>query len=260
MAYEAKTEAGKLAISEGADPDVVEAQEKEGTLTDAPGDGKEKEKKGAEHVETPATPPAKTPAADKEQGDDKGGEGGDGKGKEGKGEGVGGDEPPDRIPQSMPVWKHKEELKKLRDELEAGNASAIEQAVAAAVAKQGGATSEDVTKLAEEFNLTPDVATAMIDRITSAIEKKLGLSDIRKSVEEGAETRKRQQEEEGFMNEWGSKATQDALKSLAGDKPITDEIRAKVKELAYRTDYARYRLPHIIQLEAANIFSAPAAK
>ena len=44
------------------------------------------------------------------------------------------------------------------------------------------------------------------------------------------------------------------LKSIAGDKQITDEIRAKVKELAYRTDYAQYRLPHIIQIEAANIF------
>ena len=182
MTYEAKTEVGKTAIAEGADPEIVEQQEKEGSLADVI-DTKEKEKDPL-HVEK--TPPAETLPADKEPKDDKGGEGGD-KGKDK--DGAGGDELPNRTPQSMPVWKHKEELKNLREQLEQDNASKIEQAVAAAASKKGGTTSEDVGKIAEEFNLTPEVAGAMVDRITTAIEQKLGLGDLRKEVESAGEAR-----------------------------------------------------------------------
>lgn len=239
MAYEPKTEAGKEAIKQGADPSVIEQQEADGELVD-------KEVKPDEtHVEKTAEEKAAEEAA--AEAANKGEEGGE-------------EDPvlqPDRTPQSMPIWKHKEELKKLTQEMEERHASALEQAIAEAASKQGGATSDDVGKLAEEFNVTPEVATAMLDKMTSIIENRLGIGDLKKDVERQKEREQAIAEQQGFESEWGAQATQQALKAALGDRPVTDEVKAKIKELSYTTTYARYRLSDIIRLNPQLVPEAP---
>lgn len=240
MAYEPKTEAGKAAIASGADPAVIEEQEASGELVDVVVEKKPDE----QHVEKTA----EQIAADEEAARiaAEGGEGG--------GEG----QQPNRTPQSMPMWKHKEELSKLRKELTDEFDGKLQQELAKATTKVGGATSEDVTKIAEEFNLTPETAGALLDRMTSVVEKRLDLTGIKKTMET-VQTREQQvQEEQGFETEWGAQATQDALKAALGDRAVTPEVKAKVKELAYTTTYAKYRLADIIRLNPTIVPEAPA--
>lgn len=240
MAYEPKTEAGKAAIASGADPAVIEEQEASGELVDVVVEKKPDE----QHVEKTA----EQIAADEEAARiaAEGGEGG--------GEG----QQPNRTPQSMPMWKHKEELSKLRKELTDEFDGKLQQELAKATTKVGGATSEDVTKIAEEFNLTPETAGALLDRMTSVVEKRLDLGGIKKTLE-GVQTREQEVvEAQGFESEWGAQATQDALKAALGDRAITPEVKAKVKELAYTTTYAKYRLADIIRLNPTIVPEAPA--
>lgn len=236
MAYEPKTEAGKAAIAAGADPEVIEEQEADGSLVDVV-----EEKPDEEHVEKTAEELAAEAEAARIA-------------EEGAGEGE--DQQPDRTPQSMPIWKHKEELSKLRKELSAEFDGKLQQELAHAATKVGGATSEDVTKIAEEFNLTPETAGALLDRMTSVVEKRLDLSGIKKTIENVQTREQEAAEQQGFESEWGAQATQDALKTALGDRVITPEVKAKVKELAYTTTYAKYRLADIIRL---NPTIAPAA-
>lgn len=249
-AYEPKTEEGKKMLSDGADLAVIQQMEEEGA---GAGDG---EGKDPEHVETPE----EIAAREKAEGDAneaKGlnrdgspkspGEGGD------KGEGEGGDEPPEREPKHMPMWKHKEELKKVRDEL----TTDFEKKLADAVSKKGGPTDDDVSKIAEEFNLEPEIAGKMIDRMAGVLEQRLGLGDLKKSAEQITEQAKAQAEAKGFDEEWGAKATQEALKAAAGDRQVTDSVKQRVHELAYSTEYARYRLSDVIRLNADSLFEAP---
>lgn len=237
MAYEPKTEAGKEAVKQGADPEVVEEQEAEGELADSV------ETKPVEHIEKTAEEKAAEEAAATEAAK--------------KGEGDDEQALPDRTPQSMPIWKHKEELKKLEKEMEERHASDLETAVAAAASKQGGATSEDVGKLAEEFNVTPDVAGAMLDRMTTVIENRLGIGELKKDVDAQKLRDKEVTEQQGFEKEWGAQATQDTLKTLFGDKAIGADVKDKVKELAYSTTYHRYRLTDIIRLNPTLVPESP---
>lgn len=238
MAYEPKTEAGKSAIAAGADPAVIEEQEADGSLVDVLA------KKPDENVEKTAEEKAAEEAAAAEAAKGEAGEGG---------------EPPlvDRTPQSMPIWKHKEELKKLGQEMEARHATELETALAAAASKQGGATSEDVGKLAEEFNVTPDVAGAMLDRMTIIIENRLGIGELKKDVDAHKQRDLQIAEQQGFESEWGAQATQDALKVMLGDRPLTAEVKDKLKKLAYTTTYAKYRLTDIIKLNPNIVPDAP---
>lgn len=233
MAYEPKTEAGKAAITAGADPAVIEEQEASGELVDVV------EKKPEQHVEKTAEEKAADEAAAAEA-------------ARIAAEGAGGDDDPDnqpnRTPQSMPVWKHKEELSKLRKELSDEFDGKLQQELAKAATKVGGSTSEDVTKIAEEFNLTPETAGALLDRMTSVVESRLGLGDIKKSIDSVQQREREVAEQQGFESEWAAQATQEALKAVLGERPITEEVKAKVKELAYTTTYAKYRLTDIIRL------------
>ena len=240
MAYEPKTEAGKEAIKQGADPSVIEQQEADGELID-------EKKPDEQHVEKTAEEKAADEAAAAEAAK---------KGEEG------GDEPdkPGRTPQSMPIWRHKEELSKLEKELNERHATDLEKAIAAAASQKGGATSEDIGKLAEEFAVTPEVASAMIDRMTTVIENRLGLGTLKKEVEAQNERGRKAAEEQGFETEWGAQATQDALKAVLGERPITAEIKAKVKELAYSTTYAQYRITDIIRLNPTIVPAAPTGR
>lgn len=231
MAYEPTTEAGKKAIAEGADPAVIEEQEADGSLVDEVVTKKPDE----QHVENTAEELAAEAGGDTQAGKGEGGTGAQ-------------DPGPNRTPTAIPIWKHKEELKKLREEMESTNASQIEKAVADALAKKGGVTSEDVTKIAEEFNLTPENAQAFMDRIASAIETRLGLGDIRKDLGQVKDREQKAQEERGFEDEFSSQGTQDALKTILGDKPVTADVKKKLHELAYTTTYSRYRLSDIIRL------------
>lgn len=257
MVYEPKTEVGKKAIADGADPEVIEAQEKEGTLTDAVED---KEKKEPEHVETPdekkAHEDAAKAAAEGDGGSGKGSDEGDG-GADGEGDDDK-DRQPNREAKSMPVWKAKElakqESEKARAEAKAEAETEFKKQLADAAGKTGAGKDDAVDKIAEEFNLTPEVAGALVDRIAAVVEQRSGLGDIRKDIEKSRERDKEAAEEKGFSDEWGSKTTQDAVKTIAGDREITAEVREKVKELAYTTTYAKYRIADIVRLESESLF------
>lgn len=242
MAYEPKTEAGKQAIVDGADPKVIEDQEAAGELIDE-GEPTHVDKPG----EGEPQPKVEEPKAGEEPGEPGAGDKGD-------------NPPPDRTPQYMPVWKHKEELKHAREEMERNQSSAIEQAVTAAIAKQGGATTEDVAKIAEDFGMTAEAATAFMERMTTTIEKRLGIDDLKKDVEARKQIDLKAAEERGFRDEFASSATQDVLRTAANGQAITAEVEAKLKELAYTTTYSRYRLADIIKLEGSSLFPAAPAE
>ena len=135
----------------------------------------------------------------------------------------------------MPIWKHKEELKKLGEEMEARHATELETALAKAASQKGGSTPEDVSKLAEEFNVTPEVAGAMLDRMTSVIESRLGINEIKTTIATSQQRDREIKEAQGFEAELGGQAAQEALKLMLGDRPVTPEVNAKIKELAYTT-------------------------
>ena len=264
MAYEPKTEAGKKAIADGADLSAIQAMEESGELTDAGaeqkpadehidtggGEAETEEEKAAREAQEAEGLVAKL----KELGvDAKADEGMDAlkkKLEDAEGEG------PDRRPQGMPMWKHKEELKKQEEALAAKHSEDLKAALAAAAAKAGGASDADIKAIADEFNLSPEVAGTLVDRIAGLVEKRVGLPEIRKSVEAGQQQAQAAAEEAGWRTEWSSKDTQDALAAIAGDKQVTAEVEKKVRELAYSTTYARYRLTDIIKLNASSLFPA----
>lgn len=245
MAYEPNSEAGKKALADGADPKVVEEMEAKGELheTEEPA-----------HVEKkPDEEEAPKPSEKKDEEAESGAAGDDDE-----------EDPlkhPNRTADSMPVWKHKEEMKKEADRIRKEAQSELEKALADAALQKGGSTSEDVTKIAEEFNLTPEVAGAMLDKMTGIVKDRLGIDNLVKDNEARKERDQQIAEKEGFESEWGTKETQAALKTIAGDRPITEEVKAKVKELAYTTTYARYRLSDVIQLNQSSVFPvAPSAR
>lgn len=254
MAYTPTSEAGKKALADGADPTVVEEMEKEGTLHS----DDDKEKKEPEHVETPEEKKAREDAEAAEAAKNSGKGSGEGDDEGDDEEGDDKDRQPNREPKSMPVWKAKElakqESEKARAEAKAEAESEFKKQLADAAGKTGGAKDDAVDKIAEEFNLTPEVASALVDRIAGVVEQRSGLSDIRKDLEKSRERDKEAAEEKGFSDEWGSKTTQEALKNIAGDREITAEVREKVKELAYTTTYAKYRIADIVRLEAESLF------
>ena len=219
MTYEPKTEEGKKMIADGADPEVVKGVEDDAGI----------EKKSPEHVEKPEENPEDKPVEVVPEETE---------------------EPIDRTPQHMPIWKHKEELKKREQELQEEFQVKLQEAAR----KPDGATNEDVNKLAEEFNLTPEVASSMIDKMAQVVSSKIGIDDIRKDNEQRKEEARQRAEEQGFENEWKSDATTKAIEALAGDKPITEQIKQRVKEFAYSTTYAKYRIADIVRLESENIF------
>lgn len=261
MAYEPTSEEGKAALAAGADPAVVEEMEKEGTLP--PVEKSKEGEEGAEHVDT-GKEGKDDEGKDKTgtEGDDAGkGKAGEGEGEDGKGDEGDGDDKdrqPNRTVQSMPAWKAKELAKKEADEREAKVraelTSEFEKKLADAGGKTGAEKDEEIDKIASEFNLTPEVASALVDRMSGVVSKKLGLDEIRKGHDEQQERARAQKEEEGFNAEWSEKSTQDALKAAAGSREITVDVQKKVKELAYDERYARYRLTDIIRLESSNIF------
>lgn len=226
MTYEAKTDEGKKMIADGADPEVVKGVEEEAGTTPEP--------KVPEHVENPEEDkpeekPDKVVPEETEQ-------------------------PIDRTPQHMPIWKHKEELKKREEELQTEFQTKLEEAVKVASHKPDGATNEDVNKLAEEFNLTPEVASSMIDRMAQVVSSRIGIDDIRKNTEAIKEERRLAAEETGFENEFVSEDTTKAIESAANGKSITSDVKKRIKEFAYSTTYAKYRLADIVRLEADNLF------
>lgn len=254
MAYEPKTEVGKKALANGADPDVVESQEKDGSLAD---EVEEKEKEESEHVEKKTEGDEKK--SDKKEDDkSKASEDGEGDDKDDEEEDDDESRQPNREVKSMPAWKAKELAKeaaeKARAEARAEAEAEFGKKIADAAGKDGTVSDDDIKKMSEDLGLTPEVASAMVDRIAGILEKRAGLDDIRKTVESQKVREKELAEEQGFEKEWDSKGTQESLKTAAGNREITAEVRKKVKELAYTPDYARYRLSDIIRLEAGNLF------
>lgn len=245
MAYEPKSQEAKDAIAAGADPAVVEEMENKGEFTPKTGDEKEKE---PEHVET---------AEEKIEREKAEGDANEAKGlnRDGSAKKPPEDEEhPGRTATHMPVWKHKEETKKAVDAAVAEAKTQFEAELAKMAGKGAGNSAEDISKFAEEFNLTPEVAGSMIDRMVGLIETRAGLPEIRKNIEAGTEAAKAAAEEQGFVKEFEEKSTQDAITAAANGQEVTPEIRKKVKELAYTTTYAKYRLADIIRLEAGTLF------
>ena len=243
MVYEPKTEEGKLALANGAEASIVEEMEKEGAIK-SQDDDKQKALDVAAQKEADAKAEADKKAAEEAEVAAKG----DGKV----------DEPIDRTPKHMPAWKAKELAKeaaeKARLDTIAEKDAEFKVKLAEAAQKPGGASTDDVDSLAEEFGLKPDVALKMIDRMADIISKKAGLPDIKKSVEENAERERLAKENQGFENEWLSKATTESIAEAGGT--LTQEVKDKVKELAYSTTYAKYGIADIIKLNASTLFPA----
>lgn len=241
--FQPTTEAGKKAIADGADPTVVAEMEQDGSLSDV------KEETPAEHIDTKTPQP--DDKGDKGPGKKEGADDGNGGKKDGDGNGADdSDKGPNRTPKSLPIWKHKEELKNLRDQL----TTEFEQKIQDLASKKGGASDTDVHKFAEEFGLTDENAGAMIDRMTGILETRLGISEIRTNEQQRQERDKETQEQQGFAKEWTDKTTQDAITAAANGRQLPSDIQEKVRELAYSTTYARYRLSDIIRLNEATLF------
>lgn len=250
--YTPVTEAGKEAIANGADPKVVEQMEKDGELSND-NDSKEdkKETPQEEHFEDKKPDESESKKDDDDSGDDK---------KDDKSEDKDEEEEPEnngRTPKFMPTWKHKEELKKaeerIRVEFEQKFKDAKEE-IQNLANKPGGASDEEVTKLADELGFNVEATQKLVDRITDLSVKKLGIGDIKKTVDDIVKQSNEKKEEQGFEEEVSGQDTLKAIKSVIGDRVITPEEKAKIKTLAYTTTYAKYRLADIIKLESTNIF------
>lgn len=246
-------------IPEGADPEVYQEMVDSGEITHTP-------KKSDEHIDESLDD---EPADDGKKSKDEDGQGDDdeskGKKSKDKNSDDGDDDEPikqvNREVQHIPAWKHKEELKKAREE---GAREAKEQAdkefadkLKAAGEKPGGATAEDAEAIAEEFGIKPDVVSAFLDRMAEVVKKtvKVDLSpEDRAALDNSRESAKIQKENEGFDKEWSEPATQTALTAIAGGRAITDELRGAIKKLAYTEGYNRYRLADIIALEGPKLF------
>ena len=245
MAYTPTTEEGKKALEAGADLSVIEEMEKEGSL--ASDDLKKKE---PEHVEKSAEDIAAEEAKAKADAD--AAAAGD-QGTKKEDDQV--ETPQARTPNNMPVWKHKEEMKKAVDAAVEAAQTDFEKRLIEVSGKGGGnATASDVEKFAEEFSITPEAASGMIDRMASLIESRLGVDDLKKENLKRQERDQQLAEEKGFEDEFSNTATNQALTEIAGDRAITKEVKEKVKQLAYSTTYATYRLADIIRLEGASLF------
>ena len=235
MAYEPQTEEGKAAIAAGADPSVVEQQEADGELVDG--------------AKTPEAAPAEAEPPKPE---------GEAEPPKVPGEGEGESErPPEREARHIPAWKHKEELKQLEKTLREEFSGELQRELARLSTQEGGSTPEDAAKIAEEFGLTPESATALLDRMAKVVETRLDITGLKRDNEARKESDKKNAEQQQYQAEMASAETQNALKAVAGDRPITQEVLAKLAELAYTSTYTQYRLTDIIRLEAGALFPEP---
>ena len=238
-------------IPEGADPEVYQEMVDSGEITHtAP-------VKPDEHIDddpelnadgTKKVKPADDDGEDKNKGKNLEDEDGEKK-------------PINREVQHIPAWKHKEDVKKAKEEgaREAREAAELElkEKLKAAGEKPGGATEDDATAIAEEFGIKPEVVGAFLDRMSDAVKQtiKVDLSpEDRAALDTSRESARVAKENEGFEKEWGDSATQTALKAVAGDRQITEEVRSKIKKLAYTSTYNHYRLADIIALEGPELF------
>lgn len=261
MAYTPTSEDAKAAIAAGADPIAVEEMEKDGTLPPAPkGDDGDKGSAHDTGKETDGDGDGKD-KSDDEGGKGKAGEGDSDKdgnddddGKRDKGDG------PNRTVQTMPVWKAKELAKAEADKRETEIRTQLEGEMSKRLAEMTGKTGADkddaLDSFATEFSVSPDVAGAMLDRMTDLVGKRLGIDEIRKNQQADQALRKAQEEEDGFKAEWGEESTQKAIKAAAGDREITVDVQKRIKELAYDERYAKYRLSDIVRLESDSIFGS----
>lgn len=249
--YVPTTEAGKEAIANGADPDVVRDMEADGELRPGSEEG------SPEHI-------------DNGEGGDKGTK----KPEEGAGDGTA--KPTDKAPnaeddeapgvnrevKTIPAWKAHEMVKKAKEDAERETRAALESEfeakIKAAGDKPGGATDDDVQKIADEFGLKPEVIPAFIERIGGVVSKHIKVETLseqdRRAIDSIAEAQKKQAESEGFNKEFTDVATQEALRLASGGKQVTADVIEKVKGLAFSSTYHTYRLADIIRLEASNLF------
>lgn len=242
-------------IQQGADPSVVEDMEKELGL-DVSDD---KDKKPDEHIEE-GDEDTKKPKGDEGDLDPnkKPKEGEEDLGNEGKPN-------PDRPVEHIPAWKVKELQKKAREEgLAEGKSQAqieFEAKILETGAKPGGATDDDIQKIADEFGLKPEIIPAFIDRIAGAVSSKIKLpDDVARATERIREQDRQAKESEGFEKEWTDPATVAALKAISGGREVTNEVREAIKQLAYTSTYHRYRISDIVRLEGSKLFPPKESK
>lgn len=243
-------------IQQGADPSVVEDMEKELGL-DVSDD---KDKKPDEHIEE-GDEDTKKPKGDEGDLDP------DKKPKEGE-EDLGNEDgkpTPNRPVEHIPAWKVKELQKKAREEgLAEGKSQAqieFESKLIETGAKPGGATDDDIQKIADEFGLKPEIIPAFIDRIAGAVSSKIKLpDDVAQATERIREQDRQTKEAEGFEKEWTDPATVAALKAISGGREVTNEVREAIKQLAYTSTYHRYRISDIVRLEGSKLFPPKESK
>lgn len=243
-------------IQQGADASVVEDMEKELGL-DVSDD---KDKKPDEHIDEDDEDTKKPKGDEGDLDPDK-------KPKEGEVDldDKDGKPNPDRPVEHIPAWKVKELQKKAREEgLAEGKSQAqieFESKLIETTTKVGGATDDDIQKIADEFGLKPDIIPAFIERIAGAVSSKIKLpDDVVQATERIREQDRQAKESEGFEKEWTDPATIAALKSISGGREVTNEVREAIKQLAYSTTYHRYRISDIIALEGSKFFPAKESK
>lgn len=157
----------------------------------------------------------------------------------------------------IPVWKHKMELKRQKQRIEA-------ELKKSANRNDGEVDIEkEVADAVTKFKLDPEVGKEFLitirDLTAKAIEKKFGISeDLKKSLSVFEERQREQLEERGFEQEFGKNLK--TIRKLFPDAEQSqiDKLKARVKELAYTKKYANYALEDIIRLNRKTL--APATK
>lgn len=245
-----ESKAVQEAVAAGMDPTIAKEMEEAGELTSteaAPAATEEQPEHIEKKPEGDEAPAADDESAAAAAGTERS------EGEEGDG--------PNREERFMPAWKAKELAKKAAEDATAAATSEYERKLAELSGQQGGASTEDLTAFAEEFNLAPEAAAAMVDRMSTLLEGRLGIGDLKKDLETRKVREQEQAEITGFENEYSEKDTQKALEAAAqaSGATVTPELKEKVKTLAYSTTYAKYRLPDIIRLEASKLFTAAPA-
>src|SRR3990167_890274 len=230
-------------VPHGADPEIIAQMRKDGIAI--PGDETPEKKSEAE--------PEKKPEEKKEEPDPKPGEKKDDEDDE-----AGRD--PNRPIRSIPVWKHKDQLKdverKHQEEIQ-GLRSEFEDKIKTLSEKPFEKridTSYDVKELADEFGIAPEAISKLADRIAKKVQDEIKLpDDVSKKLEAFQERERQVSEEQGFEKEWETAAELIRKENKDLSDAEISAAKAKVKELAYTETYARYRLTDILRLESANL-------
>ena len=156
----------------------------------------------------------------------------------------------ERTLRHIPLWQHKKELKqqekRLRTELGKAAKSVAERS------DDIDEDSDEVKEIVDEFGLDPEKGPRFVQKLIQAASKRSG--NISKAEFDEMKEKLRDSEEDKRFNEDMRKTTKTIRKLFPEVSPgDMEQIKEKIKELAYTKRYAKYSLDDIVTLNRESL-------